>query len=155
MAAQSMRTAAAFGQVVSILLRAEPYRSMCIADLEWLIVPAIATGQYAVAARSSEATGVSAPVGVVLWASVSEVVAAKFAQTPAEQIVRPGPQDWQSGEIVWIIDAIGDATVIGSFMQDLRKNHWPNRDVRLRTRGKDGHMHVMPLPLVPAQSAGM
>ncbi len=63
---------AAFGQVTSIMMRAPQYRKHTLADLEWLVVPAVTTGQFAMAEAQSKANGMMVPVGVLLWAVCHE-----------------------------------------------------------------------------------
>jgi hemolysin-activating ACP:hemolysin acyltransferase len=65
---------AAFGDAATVLMRSPHYKHYSLADLEWLVLPAIATGQFSLADARHRQIGLSAPVAVVLWASVSAEV---------------------------------------------------------------------------------
>ena len=54
--------AASFGQIVTLLMRSPADKAITLQDLEWMVVPAIMTGQFAVADAQSKETGVVMPV---------------------------------------------------------------------------------------------
>lgn len=136
--------AAAFGEIVGLMMRVEPYRALTLADLEWSLMPAIATGQYAVMERQAAESGQVAPVCVLLWASVSEEVASRLAASTASPL-RLAPSDWKSGSIIWLVDVIGGAKVAGPLLRQFAASHWQGRDVRLRRREADGRLTVVKL----------
>ncbi len=76
---------AAFGEITSVLLRAKDYRNKPLASLEELAVPAVLSGQFSLAQAQSAANGMTAAVGVVFWARVSDEVDKRFS----ENIVQP------------------------------------------------------------------
>ena len=57
------------GQIVTILMRSPQHKERPLADLEWLVLPAILSGQSRVA--QAQQSGIAVPVGVALWASIS------------------------------------------------------------------------------------
>ncbi len=141
---------AAFGQVVSVLMRAPHYKHYSLADLEWMVVPAMVTGQFSIVEAQSRKNGLSAPVCVVLWASVSHDVDQRLSSAPGEPI-RLKPNEWRSGDVLWVIDAIGDARAVTAVLKRLRENEWQGRTVKLRTRGKDGKAMIR--ELAPRQTS--
>src|SRR5262245_52401217 len=52
--------AAAFGETVALMMRAPEYKGFSLADLEWLVAPAITTGQFSVSTAQSKANGAMA-----------------------------------------------------------------------------------------------
>ena len=89
-----------------LLLLRSSQENHSVADLGWLVVPAVANGQFAVAEARSQETGAITPVGALLWALVSADVDKHLTDLSAP--LRLKPNEWRSGDIPWIILAIGD-----------------------------------------------
>jgi len=142
---------AAFGQVVSVLMRAPHYKHYSLADLEWMVVPPLVTSQFSIVEAQSRKNGMSAPVCVVFWANVSAEVDARLSASPGEPI-RLKPNEWRSGDILWVIDAIGDARAVTAVLKRIRENEWKGRAVKIRTRTKDGKAVVRVLDAAPAKA---
>src|SRR5262245_11891405 len=51
--ARQARFAQAFTQIVAVLMRDRNFRSMPLADLEWLVLPAVMSGQFRLAQAPS------------------------------------------------------------------------------------------------------
>jgi cytolysin-activating lysine-acyltransferase len=136
----SKQMAAAFGELTALLMRSPTDKHHSLADLEWLVVPAIARGQYALAEAQSKETGATAPVGAVLWALVSEDVDKRLSDLSAP--TRLKPDEWRSGDIPWIIHATGDAKILGGLIQQLTQKAFKDRQPKMRVRGADGKVSV-------------
>jgi hemolysin-activating ACP:hemolysin acyltransferase len=78
--AASRRIAATIGDVVAVLSRSPEYQNYTLADLHWMVFPAVIAGQCAVAYSKDDTYGVETPVAVVCWAMVSE----KYANIPVQ-----------------------------------------------------------------------
>lgn len=131
----------AFGDIVTLLMRSQSERGKTLADLEWMVVPAMQTGQFAVAEAQAQDTGVVAPMGVVLWAMVSESVDKRLAaQLDQPMDLKPG--EWKSGDIPWIVAAFGEPKIINQLFQQLSKNVFTKAPAKLRARDKDGKPFV-------------
>ena len=139
-AAASKRMAASFGEIVSLLMRSPADKHHTLADLEWLIAPAVMRGQFAVAEAQSKETGATAPIGAVLWAFVSEEVDARL--TDLATPMRLKPDEWRSGDIPWIIHATGDTRVIAGLIQQLTASVLKGKAPKMRARGSDGKVTV-------------
>jgi hemolysin-activating ACP:hemolysin acyltransferase len=140
-AAQAKLKAAVFGEIVAVLMRSPPYRATTLAELEGLVVPAVLTGQFSLAEVQSKQNGLMAPVGVVLWALVSADVDQRLCSelnTP----IKLAPTEWKSGEIVWVVDAVGDQRIITHMLRGLAKSTWYGKPVKMRVRDKDGRVRV-------------
>lgn len=136
-AAASKLVSASFGEIVSVLMRSEHYRSYTLQDLEWLVVPAVLSNQFLLAEARAKGNGFTAPVGVVLWAHVSPEVDQRLTANVAQPI-RLKPEDWRSGSIPWLVDAVGPPKLIGGMLQQLHAKVFKGRQVKVRTQGPDG-----------------
>lgn len=149
-AMSSKMIAAAFGEIVSLLMRTPTHRTTMLADLEWLVAPAVASGQFTVAEAQSKANGITQPMGVVLWARVSPDVDRRLHQN-VEQPIKLAPQEWMSGDTVWIVEAAGEPRVVEAMLKRLAGTAWKDKTVRVRGRDKDGKPAVGLFAAAPAQ----
>nr|WP_321483048.1 toxin-activating lysine-acyltransferase [uncultured Cohaesibacter sp.] len=100
---------ASVGEAVMLLARDAKWRYASLGDLEWLVTPAIMANQFMtlrgkVKNKDGEETGATIPLGLALWAKVSEEVDAKLkAQKEAGVQFRLAPQDWTSGDSLWLV----------------------------------------------------
>jgi len=141
MAAASKRLAAVFGEIIAVMMRSKQHRAYSLADMEWLVVPAVLTGQYLLAEARSKTKGMTAPVAVVLWANVSAEVDQRLSAKP-DQPVKLAPKEWKSGDIVWIVEAVGEARLIQALLKRLHDKQWAGKTVKLRARDKAGKPQV-------------
>lgn len=151
-AAMAKQVSSSFADIVTLLMRSETERTRTLADLEWMVVPAMQTGQFAVAEAQSQETGVVAPMGVVLWAMVSEDVDKRLT-AEAGQPMKLTPAEWRSGEIPWIVAAFGETKVVGQLFEQLSKTVFTKQPAKLRARDKDGAPFVGRLEFKPAAPA--
>jgi hemolysin-activating ACP:hemolysin acyltransferase len=148
-AGQAKMKAAAFGGIVAVLMRAAPYRNTTLAELEGLVVPAVLSGQFSLAEVQSQHNGLMAAVGVVLWARVSPEVDLRLT-TNLNTPIKLAPHEWTSGDILWVVDAVGDQRVIGPMLQGLVQSAWQGKSVKIRARDKDGQVRVGTIAFKPA-----
>jgi hemolysin-activating ACP:hemolysin acyltransferase len=135
------QVAASFGEIVTLMMRSSTDRALSLQDLEWMVVPALQTGQFAVAEAQSKETGAVMPVGAVLWAFVSAEIDQKLSSA-TDQPIRLQPADWRSGPNPWIVMAIGDSKVLGGLLQQLGRTVFAKQAPKMRTRGTDGNVVV-------------
>ncbi len=128
---------ASFGEIVSLLMRSSAYKHFSLSDLEWLVIPPVLTQQFVLAAARKGESGIPAPIAVALWASVSSEVDEKL-MTMTSGPLRLRPDEWKSGDILWLIDAIGPPQVLGDLVDNLHKNVFKGRPLKVRARGEDG-----------------
>lgn len=140
-AVASKQIAAAFGGIVALAMRAPAFRHHALQDLEWLVAPAVVSGQFAIAEAQAKATGITSPVACVLWAFVSAEVDRRLS-TELDAPIRLRPDEWRSGEIPWIVMTLGDQRVIGRLLKQLTETVFKARPARLRARGADGKVTV-------------
>ena len=59
--------------------------------------------------------------------------------------MRLRPDEWKSGDILWLIEAVGDGRVVPGLLKQLSENALKGRDVKMRVRGQDGKPAVRSL----------
>jgi len=134
----------AFTQIIGVLMRSEHYKHYSLADLEWLVVPPMLAGQFRIGEVKPK-TGGSAPVAVVLWARVSADVDKRLTET-GNAPIRLRPDEWTSGDILWLVHAAGQPRFVRDVLKQLNETVFKGREVRVRTPGKDGKLTVQLLP---------
>jgi hemolysin-activating ACP:hemolysin acyltransferase len=135
-ATQDNRFAISLAQMVMMLMRSPQYKNLSLADLEWFVLPALQTNQCAVL----ENTDVPAERGakaVAMWATVSPEVDARL-QADTGAVLQLGANEWRSGEIVWLIDALGDSQSVQQLIGYLRTATFKGRDLKLRSWDPNG-----------------
>ena len=142
----------AFGELVILMMRSQNDRKRPISDLEWMISPAIATGQFAIADAQSKKTGAISPIGAVIWAMVSEQVDKRLSD-PSEGAVRLNPKDWRSGTIPWIILTMGDKRVVADLIKKLTQGALKEQAPKIRSRDNDGKIVIGRVHLVDQSEA--
>ena len=121
-------------------------KQLSLADLEWMVLPALQSNQFAVAQAQSKTNGIVAPIAFALWASVSDDVDQRLAANLTAPI-RLAPPEWTSGSTIWLVEAFGDRQAISTILANLREKQWKGRVVKLRARDGEGK------PVVQAISA--
>lgn len=112
---------AAIGEAVSLLARDTRWRHASLADLEWLLLPPLMSGQLVtLRAKVKNAEGVLLPLALGLWAKVSPEVDAKLeAQRAVGLQPRLAPQDWTSGSIPWLVVNVGPKELLPRLQEQL------------------------------------
>ena len=121
------------GQMVLATMNLPRYRHQTLADITHLFVAPLMRDRVAIARRVGKveagaemdgAGGEETVVGVALWATVSDEVDAKINEQIRAGVfpVRLGPDDWTSGETVWLLDVIAqDRQQATSVLANLRQ----------------------------------
>lgn len=141
------RMAQAFAQVVAVLMRDANFRNLRIGDLEWLVLPPIMAGQFRLghAAKPAEEKvrqpGVRIPVTVALWARVSAQIDKEFSED-LDKPMQLRPNQWASGEHIWIMATAGDRRAIPHFLKELAQTVFKDQHVKMRMRTGDGKVAV-------------
>ena len=100
-------------------------------------MPPLRAGQVSVATAQSQSGGVTATRGTPLSARVSPEVAARLTAHVGEDI-RLAPDEWKSGDIVWVVASVGNGRVLSEMLEQLSKREWAGKNVRIVVRPKDG-----------------
>lgn len=137
---KSKMTAASFGEMVSLLMRSTHYKHYSLAELEWLLLPPLMHNQFLVVEARSKENGASVPVGLALWAQVSEDVNKRLSEN-LDRPIKLRPDEWQSGEIYWLVDMMGEDKMKQSMFQKI-KSELPEKSA-LKFRAMDDKGQVI------------
>jgi hemolysin-activating ACP:hemolysin acyltransferase len=157
--ARQVRFAQSFAQIVAVLMRDANFRKMRLADLEWLVLPPVMAGQFSLAQApspagrvkgqeggkdGSEQGGVLVPVAVALWARVSDGIDKALSES-LDKPVRLRPNEWASGDNIWLMAVAGDQRAVPKFLEQLAKTEFKGQRVKMRVRGPDNTVVVKSL----------
>ena len=121
--------AANFANAVALFMRSPAHRHYTLADLEWCLLPALGLNQFMVA-EAKLPDGQAVPVALVLWARVSAEVDARLSAAPRYPI-RLHPNEWRSGDAIWIIDAVGEPKAVQQCIEALTKTALQGKHVKM------------------------
>jgi cytolysin-activating lysine-acyltransferase len=141
--------ARALGEIVSVLMRAPAFRHLFLTDLEWMVLPAIASRQFALAQVSHKESGLAAPIAVLMWASVSEEVDARLTSNLG-QPMRLKPSEWTGGSIAWLVEAVGDLRAVQTLIEQTLAGPLKGRTLKVTTRNAEGKPAVQILSAADA-----
>ncbi|WP_206243593.1 toxin-activating lysine-acyltransferase [Novosphingobium terrae] len=118
------------GQVVLAIMDLPRYRHQSLNDLKHIVVQPLLQDRLAIAHSSvvmpdgSTALEKDHIVGIAIWASASDQVDAKISEQIKSNAfpIRLGPDDWVSGENIWLLDVIAsDSKAATSVLLNFRK----------------------------------
>jgi cytolysin-activating lysine-acyltransferase len=124
--------AAILGEVVWLLSQSPKHKGFLIADLEWMVMTPVLLTQYRLYYAQDR------PIGVVLWAAADAEVEERLAAGSA----RLRPQDWKSGDRIWVADVIAPFGGDAEMLADLKAKVFPDRDVKFLALGERGRGEV-------------
>lgn len=120
---------AVLGEAVTILMRDPRFRHHSLLELEWAVIPALVTDQYMfmrgkvrTQGQDNTAAGLTVPIGIALWASVSDAVSAKLKQQRNDGAgYRLAPAEWKSGDNLWLLALSGPEKAIPALREQLNE----------------------------------
>jgi len=117
---------ALIGQVAWLMMNSRAHRHLFMSDLEWLVVPPVSLRQMRLWRKDGR------PVIYASWAEVSEEVEKRILSG----VVKLAPQDWKSGDRLWLIDVVapwgGAAQAVKELSEQVFKGRVP-KTLRGRT----------------------
>jgi hemolysin-activating ACP:hemolysin acyltransferase len=144
--ARHERMAYNFSQVIAVLMRDPNFKNLRIADLEWLVFPALLSGQFKLAhaqahpgKNKDDHGGSFIPVALAMWARVSPQV----DKALSENLDKPAqlrPDQWSCGDIPWLMVIAGDERAVPTFLKQLGEKEFKGNDVKLRAQGPNGNV---------------
>jgi cytolysin-activating lysine-acyltransferase len=141
----------ALAQIVGVFVGSPQHKHLALADLEWLVFPALKTGQYRIAeVKAKDGNGPAVAAAVVLWASVSAEVDKKLTENLGLSY-RLRPDEWRSGDIPWLIEAAGDARVVSALLKQLQETTTNAGQMKMRVHAKDGGLTIQTLKQVTSR----
>jgi len=123
------------GEAMLVLLNSPAHRlSFFVADIEWLLLPAIAKEQFRLY-KDKE----NKPVGLILWAYVDEDIDKKLELG----IGKLGLNDWNSGDKLWIIDLIAPMGGGDKMLEELKDTVFKGKNFKYQSVDKDGNRTII------------
>ena len=146
--ARHARMSQSFSQVVAVLMRDANFRNLRLADLEWLVLPAIMSGQFKLGharaqagADKSKDGGTFVPVAVAMWARVSPAVDKAMCEN-LDKPMQLKASEWMSGDIPWLIAVAGDQRTMPAFLKQLGEQEFKGQQVKMRSRNAEGSVEI-------------
>ncbi len=88
------------GEMTWLLTQSPLHRVLQIGDLEWLVMPPLIHQQFYIFRDGDR------PVGLALWAKCNAAAEAKLDRGMIEPENRLTPEEWKSGDSVWLADLV-------------------------------------------------
>jgi hemolysin-activating ACP:hemolysin acyltransferase len=129
--------AAAFAKIVSLIMHSPAHGHLHVSDVRWLVVPALLVDQFAILEGVREGAVLPSPFAVALWARVSPEVDRRLSEEKSLPL-KLAADEWQSGDIFWIVDAVGDPRIVPAFLEELVATKFPGQYPKMRVIDKQG-----------------
>ena len=130
--------AAALGEIMSVFLQSPAHKSVTLGALSGMVLPAVLTKQFMLArTKSKQGDQPPTPVGVALWARVSDEVDQRLTAEPDKPIVLL-PDEWRSGDNYWLVEVAAAHSVAKSMVHDLLKRMPDEQPLKTKIIGRDG-----------------
>ncbi|MCB1520363.1 MAG: toxin-activating lysine-acyltransferase [Hyphomicrobiaceae bacterium] len=153
---KSKMIGATFGGIVMLLMRSPEFRGLRLADLEWLVLPALTRQQFAILESHEAKLQATAPVAAVLWAMVSPDVDKRLSTNLTEPM-KLSLEEWSSGDIPWIIAAAGEKQALGLLLRELTSKKLAAVSPKIRVKDANGRVaigFIKPTQVTDTSSAG-
>jgi len=110
---------ATLGAATSVMLASPLHRHVFLAELEWLVVPAIGLGQIRVFHHDT------VPVAFATWALLNANVSARFKQGMG----RLKPEEWHCGDELWLVELCAPYGGVKALVDDLQSTTFAGKTV--------------------------
>lgn len=114
---QAVDRAVALADLTVLAMQHPVYRNLAIADIDWLIIPALVTGNFAIL-HGARPDGARVPMAAVTWARVSEEVDRRLMEN-LRRPFRLSPQEYVSGGIYWLAHTFGPPQMVDVLLKRL------------------------------------
>lgn len=111
----------AMGPVIMLYMQSSHRRYQFISDLEWLLLPPLVNGQCKLYMKKEY------PISFISWAYLDEAAEKRLFQNGGKL----RPEDWKSGDRLWIIDLVAPFGGVDNMLTDIRNNEFPGQMIRL------------------------
>ncbi len=112
--------AGVLGHAVWLVTQSPQHRHLLLSDLEWLLIPPVALGQFRLWREGS------IPSGFATWAFLNEEVEARLQAGP----VRLAPAEWKCGDRLTLMALITPFGGAEAAMKDLRDVVFAGRELK-------------------------
>ncbi|RED43342.1 toxin-activating lysine-acyltransferase [Aestuariispira insulae] len=129
-----MTISAVLGEIAWMMSMSPTHRYFFLADMEWLVMTPVMLNQFRIYRDDN-----GKPAGLVLWASVSEEVEKRLESGAT----RLAPQDWKSGDRLWVVDVVdlmgGKAN---QMMLDMKKVIFKDKTFKFHVTTSEGKREI-------------
>lgn len=132
-----MNSSMTLAQIVKLMLQSPNHRHFSLSDLEWMVLPALSSGQLALAETKPDQSGIRQPLAVLFWASVSPEIDRRMSSN-LDAPIRLRADEWRSGDILWITDMIGDMSNGHALVKSVLESILVDRTVKVRSMDSTG-----------------
>ena len=115
-------------EVLWLLTQSQQHKFMFLADMEWYFLPPFRLRQFRVFHKDKS------PIAFVSWAYVSEEVEERLKSGAT----RLKPEDWRSGDNLWLIDLCAPFGGGEFILRELRENVFKDQKVKSLQPSPDG-----------------
>ena len=138
---QSKIMSANFGNIVSMLMQSPAHKNITLEDLPTRIVTPLVNNQFLLAEAYKKDTGYTFPVGMVLWARVSDEVDRKLAED-LDKPIHLEQDEWTGGDNYWLVESVGEQRFVQQLLSKLCKDVFKDKPIKARVADKDGNRRV-------------
>ena len=120
-AAATQRTvASSLGEIVWLMSQSPAHKTFFISDLEWMVMTPVLLQQFRIFYDQQK------PIGVALWGFVNDEAEARLSAGNAKL----QPQDWKSGDKLWVVEIIAPFGGHEAMLQDLKSQVFAGRRLK-------------------------
>lgn len=124
----------ALGHGVWLMSQVATHKHFFIGDIEWMLVPPVAMGQF----RLWRNNGM--PVGFATWALLTEEAEKRILEGGVQRLA---PKDWNGGDNVWLMDLITPFGGREEAVREIKKQVFPGKKIKTLQAAPDGKGVVM------------
>lgn len=111
----------AMGPVIMLYMQSTHRRFQFISNLEWLLLPPLVNGQCKLYMKKEY------PISFVSWAFLGEETEKRLFHNGGKL----RPEDWKSGENLWLIDIVAPFGGVENMLRDIQKKEFPGRTIKI------------------------
>jgi cytolysin-activating lysine-acyltransferase len=127
------------GEIAWLMTQSPLHKQMFLGDLEWFAMPPILMEQFRIWNGANPTGGPPIPSAVAFWAFVSPDTDARL-EAGAYKLA---PQEWQGGDIPWLIELIAPFGAQDEIIADLQQNVFGAEGFKFHMTGPDGVRRVV------------
>lgn len=123
----------AVGHAIWLMTQSPIHKHLFIADMEWLLLPAIAAGQFRLWRKDN------LPLAIATWGFLNEEAEQRMISGKG----RLAPGAWKSGDRLWLMDLIAPFGGKEEALKELKAVVFPGRTIKSLQPDEQGNMRVM------------
>jgi cytolysin-activating lysine-acyltransferase len=116
------------GEIVWLMSQSALHKQFFISDLEWLVMTPVLLQQFRLFYDETK------PIGVAFWGTVDGEVEERLKAGTT----RLRPQDWKSGDRLWVVEVIAPFGGAEEMVKDLKAKVFPQREMKFLAVGAQG-----------------